>query len=48
LTVRARGRSVRVMNDGEVLLLTPPLEYRIRPGALRVIAPAANEGRASG
>jgi len=48
LTVRARGRSVRVMNDGEVLLLTPPLEYRIRSGALRVIAPAANEGRASG
>ncbi len=35
------GRSaVRVMNDGEVMLLAPPLRYRVRPGALRVIVPA--------
>ena len=27
--------------DGETLYLKPPLDYRIRPGALRVIAPAA-------
>ncbi len=41
LTVRARSPSVRVMNDGDGILLAPPLHYRIRPGALRVIAPAA-------
>lgn len=31
--------ALRVMNDGEVLLLTPPLLYRVRPRALRVIVP---------
>lgn len=34
-----RTRRLRVMNDGEVLLLRPPLRYRIRPGALKVIVP---------
>ena len=39
----ASGRpSLRVMNDGEVRLLRPPLRYRIRPLALWVIAPAAH------
>ena len=38
--VVTRQAAVRVMNDGENLLLTPPLRYRIRPRALRVIAPA--------
>jgi diacylglycerol kinase family enzyme len=37
------GRSIRVMNDGEVHLLEPPLCYRLRPRALRVMAPAASE-----
>jgi diacylglycerol kinase family enzyme len=36
--------ALRVMNDGEALLLTPPLTYRIRPGALRVIAPPGASG----
>ncbi len=33
-------RSVRVMLDGEVQLMRPPLRFRIVPGALRVIVPA--------
>ncbi|RVU14489.1 diacylglycerol/lipid kinase family protein [Methylobacterium oryzihabitans] len=37
LTVTSRRRRLRVMNDGEVLLLAPPLRYRLRPGALRVL-----------
>ena len=28
-----------VRNDGEVTLLKPPLRYRVRPGALRIMAP---------
>jgi diacylglycerol kinase family enzyme len=38
--VRARGRRrVRVAFDGEVKRMSGPLEYRVRPRALRVIAP---------
>lgn len=33
-------RSVRVALDGEVVRMKPPLQYRSRPGALRVLAPA--------
>lgn len=40
LTVDAHSRSLRVMNDGEVLMIPPPLRYRIRPRALAVIVPA--------
>lgn len=39
--LRTRRRTVRVMNDGENILMEPPLRYRIRPRALRVfVAPA--------
>ena len=41
LTVRARRRAIRVMNDGEAMILPVPLRYRIRPAALSVIAPVA-------
>jgi diacylglycerol kinase family enzyme len=34
-------RSLRVALDGEVMRLSPPLRYRIRPRALRVLAPPA-------
>lgn len=37
--ITARRKRVRVMNDGETLLLTPPLTYRLHPGALEVIVP---------
>jgi diacylglycerol kinase family enzyme len=34
-------RSLRVALDGEVMRLSPPLRYRVRPRALRVLAPPA-------
>lgn len=39
LTVTSRRRRVRIMNDGETMLLSPPLRYSIRPKALKVLAP---------
>jgi diacylglycerol kinase family enzyme len=39
LTIRTRGRRVRAMVDGEVLLLDTPLSFRIRPLALAMMAP---------
>lgn len=36
-----RLRRLLVSADGELLRLEPPLDYRIRPGALRVLAPPA-------
>jgi diacylglycerol kinase family enzyme len=44
LVVRRRSPAIRVMNDGEGLLLDAPLRYRIRPRALRVMAPARDAG----
>ncbi len=40
LTVSSHRRRLRVANDGEVMRLTPPLIYRIRPQALPVLVPA--------
>lgn len=37
--IHSRHKALRVMNDGEGLLLAPPLHYRIRPKALKVIVP---------
>jgi diacylglycerol kinase family enzyme len=37
--ITAHRERVRLMNDGETLLVTPPLDYRIRPKALRVLGP---------
>lgn len=40
LTVRTRRpKALKVANDGEIVRLTTPLEYRIRPQALTVLAP---------
>lgn len=36
-------RSLRVALDGEVVRMKPPLTYRTRPRALRVLAPASSE-----
>jgi diacylglycerol kinase family enzyme len=36
----SRKRLVTVALDGEVVRMKPPLQYRTRPGALRVLAPA--------
>lgn len=40
IDVTARRSAVWVMNDGELNLLIPPLRYRIRRNALRVLVPA--------
>jgi diacylglycerol kinase family enzyme len=40
LTVEDRRRVLKVAFDGEVCHVAPPLEYRIRPRALRVLVPA--------
>ena len=39
IVLRSGRRRLRVMNDGEAMLLETPLRYRIRPGALTVLAP---------
>lgn len=39
LAIAARSPGLRVMNDGEVVVLRPPLRYRLLPRALRVICP---------
>jgi diacylglycerol kinase family enzyme len=43
VTVTRFGRrsrtAIRVMNDGEIFLMRPPLTYRILPRAIRIIAP---------
>jgi diacylglycerol kinase family enzyme len=39
-TIETRRRHLQVAMDGEVFTLESPLEYRIRPGALRVFVPA--------
>ncbi|MGB8507422.1 MAG: diacylglycerol kinase family protein, partial [Pyrinomonadaceae bacterium] len=36
-----RPKHIPVAIDGEVMALTTPLHYRVRPGALRVIVPVA-------
>lgn len=41
VTIRARRRRIRVAFDGETDIMRPPLEYRIRPKALKVIVPVA-------
>jgi diacylglycerol kinase family enzyme len=38
--IKTRHRRLRVALDGEITVVEPPLHYRVRPGALRVIAPA--------
>lgn len=38
LTVSSRADRLRVALDGEVLWMRPPLRYRVRPQALRVLA----------
>ena len=40
LTVETRLKAIPVYLDGEVTLMTPPLQYRTRPHALRVILPS--------
>lgn len=41
--IKTKHKSMRVAYDGEVEVMPTPLDYRIRPGALRVIAPPEND-----
>jgi len=38
--IGTRHKHLRVALDGEVKLLYPPLHYRVRPKALRILTPA--------
>ncbi len=38
LTIRSRRPHLRVSNDGEMLILPTPLEFRVRPRVLRVLS----------
>ena len=42
IDVHTRRDHVQVATDGEVNLMPTPLHYRSRPGALRVVVPAAD------
>ncbi len=39
LTIESHRRRLAVAVDGEVIALRPPIRYRVRPGALQVLAP---------
>ena len=39
ITIQSRKRRLRVATDGEVTVMTPPLQYRVRPSALTVMRP---------
>ena len=41
--INTRHKRLRVAFDGEVEVMQTPLQYRVRPGALRVIVPEENE-----
>jgi diacylglycerol kinase family enzyme len=41
LRIETRHKRIAVATDGEVSVMDMPLQYRARPGALRVIVPAA-------
>lgn len=48
VTLESRRDSLWVAVDGEVHRLRPPIHYKIRPGALRVLAPAITAHPESG
>lgn len=46
--IETRHKRLRVATDGEVEMMSSPLQYRIRPGALTVIAPISPSNTPSG
>jgi diacylglycerol kinase family enzyme len=46
--IETRHSRLRVATDGEVLIMRPPLHYRVLPGALRVCVPAPEESERGG
>ena len=47
LTVHSRRHRLKMVNDGEILQMEPPLNYRIRHKALKILAPRT-DGAADG
>lgn len=45
VSIETRRRRIRVATDGEVTMIRPPLRYRARPGALRVIVPEGDSAQ---
>lgn len=43
--VKTGHRRLRVATDGEVTVMETPLQYRVRPGSLRVIVPAQDAAK---
>jgi YegS/Rv2252/BmrU family lipid kinase len=43
-----RPKRLRVATDGEVTMMTTPLHYRVRPGALRVLIPKESDKSSDG
>ncbi len=43
LWVETKRKRLHVSTDGEITMMTTPLHYRVRPGALRVLAPKKSE-----
>ena len=39
IVIQSRRKRLRVATDGEVTVMTPPLQYRVRPASLLVIRP---------
>jgi diacylglycerol kinase family enzyme len=44
ISIGTRHKRLRVALDGEVTIMEPPLHYRVRPAALRVLAPVDDRG----
>jgi diacylglycerol kinase family enzyme len=40
VSIDTKRNRIRVSTDGEVVMMKPPLRYRVRPGALRVVVPS--------
>ncbi len=43
MTIKPKGRKIRVSNDGEVEVISGPLEYRVRENSLRILLPKESE-----
>jgi YegS/Rv2252/BmrU family lipid kinase len=48
VTIQCKKTALKVMLDGEVMMMESPFEFRIRPGALTVLAPPAAEAAEGG
>lgn len=45
LTIRSRKKQLKVLLDGELIRMRPPLAFRVRPGLLRALIPSAARKR---